>query len=153
MRKRQLACLTLVYFLNKGVEMVEFRRSEDARGFGGALTTAWLRDAQAWTGLQCELLSGIEALWAECARRQSEAIETSARTLHGLFNGRHIAEIAQLQRDWLASAARRTAAATDKWAGDSAALIHEAAAAAAERSASAANESVAPAPAERQAAE
>ncbi|HEX3537734.1 MAG TPA: hypothetical protein VHU15_13310 [Stellaceae bacterium] len=132
--------------------MVEFRRTEDASGFGDAIATTWLRDAQAWTGLQCELLSGIEALWAECARRQSEAMETSARTLQGVFNGRHIVEIAQLQRDWLASAARRTAHAADRWAGDSVAWTREMAAGA-ERSAMAANESVATASAERQAAE
>ena len=39
---------------------------------------AWLLDAQAWTGLQCELLSGIEALWVACARSQAEARCSSA---------------------------------------------------------------------------
>ena len=100
--------------------MMEFRRTEDTAGLGGAAEAAWLRDAQAWTGLQCELLSGIEVLWAECARRQIEAIETSARTLQGLLDGRHFVEVAQLQRDWLASAARRTADAAGRWADDGA---------------------------------
>ena len=113
----------LIVFCNKGVEMMEFRRTEDAVGFGSAAMTAWLRDAQAWTGLRCELLSGIDALWAVCAKRQTEAIETSARSLQGFFDGRHLLEMAQLQRDWLASAARRTANAADRWAGDSAARI------------------------------
>jgi len=117
--------------------MMEFRQTEGATGFGGAAAAAWLRDAQAWTGLQCELLSGIEALWAECARRQSEAIEASARTLQGLFDGRHLIEIAQLQRDWVASATRRTADAADRWAGDSAALAPAASAMADSRAAAA----------------
>src|SRR5206468_4291742 len=53
-----------------------------------------------------------------CARRQSEAIEASARTMQGLLDGRHYVETAQLQRDWLASAARRTADAAGRWAAD-----------------------------------
>src|SRR5438046_338511 len=108
--------------------MMEFPRTENAAGLGGAAAAAWLRDAQAWTGLQCELLSGIEALWTECARRQSEAIEASARTMQSLLDGRHYVEIGQLQRDWLASAARRTADAAGRWAADGAVQTREASA-------------------------
>ena len=133
--------------------MVEFPRSQNLTGNPmGVIATAYLRDAQAWTGLQCEFLSGIEALWAECARKQSEAIETSARTVHGLFDGRYLFEIAQLQREWLASATRRAADATDKWAGNSANWSRETAPTA-ERMRSAAKEVASPMPAERQAAE
>jgi hypothetical protein len=127
--------------------MAEFKRTEDAVGalFGGAVASALLRDAQAWTGLQYELLSGVEALWAECARRQGEAIEASARTVQGLLDGRNVVEVAQIQRDWLASAARRTADTLGKWAGDSAVRTCAAAVAA--------NETMAPPSVEREAAE
>jgi hypothetical protein len=117
------------------------------------MASAWLRDAQAWTGLQCKLLSGVEALWAECVRRQTEAIAASARTMQGLVDGRNVVvEVAQIQRDWLASAARRTADTLGRWAGDSAAWTREAAVAA-ERTVVAANESVAQPPAAREAGE
>ena len=44
--------------------MAEFQRIETAAGneIGGAMTAVVLRDAQAWAGLQCELLTGIGAL-------------------------------------------------------------------------------------------
>ena len=133
--------------------MTDSQRTEIAAGafFGGAVTAALLRDAQALAGLQCELLSGAEAFWAEYARRQSETLETSIQALHAVCDGRGLLEIAQIQRDWLASAARRTADNIGQWAGDSAAFSR-ATAASAER-AVAANESMPqPAP-EREAAE
>lgn len=133
--------------------MAEFQRTQDAAGtFFGGMTAALLRDAQTWTGLQCELLSGMQALWTECARRQSEVIEGGARSAQRLLDGRHFVEIAQLQRDWLASAARRTADAAGKWAVDGAAWSREATASA-ERAMVAANESVAQPQREREAAE
>jgi hypothetical protein len=133
--------------------MAEFKRTEGVAGslFGGALASAWLRDAQAWTGLQCELLSGVEALWAECARRQGEAIEASTRTVQGLLDGSNVVEVAQIQRDWLASAARRTADTLGRWAGDSAVSAREDAVSVERKVA--ANESAAPPPVQREAAE
>jgi len=106
----------------------------------------------AWTGLQCDLLSGVEALWAECARRQSEVAQASARTLQRLFGGRLVLEIAQLQHDWLTSTVRRTATSIDQWASQGVARMGETAVSAG-RAVAAANESMAQLPAEREAAE
>jgi hypothetical protein len=72
--------------------------------------------------------------------------------VQGLLDGGNVVEVAQIQRDWLASAARRTADTLGKWAGDSA-VRTRAAGVAAERSAVAANETMAPPPVEREAAE
>jgi hypothetical protein len=96
--------------------MAETQRTDDAAGklLGGAVRTAFLRDAQAWTGLQRELLSGVEALWAEYAQRQNEAMAASARTFSALLDGCPFVEVAQLQRDWLASAARATVESVDR---------------------------------------
>lgn len=96
--------------------MAETQRTNDAAAkvLGGAVTAAFLRDAQAWTGLQRELLSGVEALWTEYAQRQSEAMAASARTLSALLDGCPLVEVAQLQRDWLASAARGTIESIDR---------------------------------------
>ena len=133
--------------------MTDLQQSDTSfAGYGSALRMSMLRDAQAWTGLQCELLSGMEALWAEWGRRQSEAIENSARMLHRLYDGSGLIELGQIQRDWFAGAARRSAAAIGRWAGESAAATQEAAALADARLA-AANESAAPGLAEREAAE
>lgn len=116
--------------------MAETQRTNDAAGkvLGGAVTAAFLRDAQAWTGLQRELLSGVEALWAECAQRQNEAMAASARTLSALLDGRPLVEVAQLQRDWLTNVAQGTVESVDR--------TREAAASAG-RAVSAANESLA----------
>lgn len=114
--------------------MTESQQTEHAAGCGCAYAqifgAALLRDAHAWTRLQCELLSGVEALWDECIRRQNEAVATSARLLHRLYEGSTAVELAQIQRDWLAGAARRTAATVEQWAGESGAVLRETAASA-----------------------
>ena len=96
--------------------MTGTQRTNDAAGrlFGGAVTAAFLRDAQAWTGLQRELLSGVEAIWAQYVQRQNEAMAASARSLSALLDGRPLVEVAQLQRDWLARAARGTVESVDR---------------------------------------
>lgn len=133
--------------------MTESHQSESpVARYAGPVAEALLRDAQAWTALQCELLCGLEALWAECARRQTDAIENSARLLQGFCDGRGAVELVQIQRGWLASAARRSAAVIGQWAGDGAAGSRETVGSAAAALA-AANESARPALPGREAAE
>lgn len=133
--------------------MTEIQRTETiSGGYGGALAAALLRDAETWTGLQCELLTGVEALWAEWARRQNEAFETSAQAWRRLYDGSGMAELGQIQRDWLAGAARRTAEAIGRWASDDP-TAPGSQAIAAESARAAANESAPTARPEREAAE
>jgi hypothetical protein len=45
---------------------------------GSAATASVLREAEAWASAQCELLSGVEAMWTGWMQRQREAIDASA---------------------------------------------------------------------------
>ena len=133
--------------------MAEFERTDRQSGFGlgGAFAAAMVRDARAWTGLQCEVLGGVERLCTEWLRRQNEAMIVGTRSLQSLCDGRPLAEIARLQGDWMAEASRHAAEAFKRWAGDGVVMTREAARAA-EQAVSAANES-APQPMSQQAAE
>lgn len=73
----------------------------------GVAATALLRGAEQWTRAQCELLSGVELVWAQWAERQRAAFEASAGTLRQMAGCRSLADVAQLQRDWLSEAAKR----------------------------------------------
>lgn len=123
--------------------MAEPNRIEDAAGsFFGDATTALLRNAQALTGLQRELLLGAGGLWTAWARHQSEAVAAGCRILEGLYDSRNFGEIAQVQRNWLESTTQRTADILDKWTVESVAATRSAAASA-ESAMAAANEAMA----------
>ena len=105
--------------------MAEFNRVDStATGSppGSAVAAGVLREAEAWTSAQGELLSGMGAIWTDWLRRQQEAIDASARSLQQMFECRNPADFAQLQQDWLASTARRSAADISTLACDSMAL-------------------------------
>jgi hypothetical protein len=110
--------------------MTEFNRSDSSRtdsavsGMtpGGAVATGVLRQAEAWTTAQCELGSGMGAIWADWLRRQQEAIDASARSLQQMFECRSPVDFAQIQQQWLADAARRSAGDISALASDSIAL-------------------------------
>jgi hypothetical protein len=89
---------------------------------GGAVAAVVLREAEAWTGVQCELLSGMGAIWTDWLRRQQEAIDASARSLQQMLECRNPADFAQRQQQWLADAARRGAADFTTLASESMAL-------------------------------
>jgi hypothetical protein len=93
--------------------MAEFTQGECAAAAGAALAApvaAMLREAERWTRLQCELLSGIEAMWTQWMRRQRTAIDASAGTLRRLYGCRSFAEFVQVEQQWLADALRDGAA-------------------------------------------
>jgi len=49
--------------------------------FGADAAAALLREAEAWASAQCELLSGVEAMWVGWMQRRREALDASARSL------------------------------------------------------------------------
>ncbi len=105
--------------------MTELNRSEGgASGAppGGAIAAGVLREAEAWTSVQCELFSGMGTLWADWIKRQREAIDLSARSLQRMYECRNFAELMQLQQQWFADAARRGASDLSSWASDAMAL-------------------------------
>ena len=105
--------------------MSEFNRTEGiGSGIapGDAVAAGMLRQAEAWTGAQCELLSGMGAIWTDWLRRQQEAIDASARSLQQMFECRNPADFAQLQQEWLTGTARRSASDISTLACDSMAL-------------------------------
>lgn len=106
--------------------MTELKQAENAAyAVGDAIVAGLLRDAKAWTGLQCDLLSVAAALWAECARHQSEVAEASARISEPFFDGRLVLEIAQVQHNWLATTTRPTLKTLDQAAANGAAWARE----------------------------
>jgi hypothetical protein len=110
--------------------MTEFNRSDSTRtdsavngmAPGGAVSLGVLREAEAWTSAQCELGSGMGAIWADWLRRQREAIDASARSFQQMFECRNPADFAQIQHQWFAEAARRGACDMSALACDSIAL-------------------------------
>jgi hypothetical protein len=101
--------------------MTEFNRTESSMS-GGKIAAGVMREAETWTSAQCELLSGMGAIWTDWLRRQQEAIDASARTLQQMLECRNPADFAQTQQQWLADAARRSAADISTLACESMAL-------------------------------
>src|SRR5258708_909380 len=92
--------------------MTEFNRTESigsSSAPGGVIAAGVLHEAEAWTSAQCELLSGMGAIWTDWLRRQQEAIDASARSLQQMLECRNPADLAQIQQEWLAGTARRSA--------------------------------------------
>ena len=92
--------------------MTEFARAESSNTAalpGGAVAVCLLREAENWRSAQCELLSGIGAIWADWLKRRREAIDASARALHQMTQCRDIADLVEIQQQWLADSARRNA--------------------------------------------
>ena len=111
--------------------MSDLNRGEGLRNeaaFGGAFASGVLREAEVWTSAQCELLSGMGALWTQWARRQREAIDASSRSLQRMCECRSLADLVQIQQQWLADAAQRGAADLGTLASDAAALTSRVAA-------------------------
>src|SRR6266851_10485168 len=105
--------------------MAEFNRTESIESGiapGGAVAAGVLREAEAWTSAQCELLSGMGAIWTDWLRRQQEALDASARSLQQMVECRNPADLAQIQQEWLAGTARRSASDISTLASDSMAL-------------------------------
>jgi hypothetical protein len=110
--------------------MTDFNRSESLRADlgmssvapGGAVATGILQEAEIWTSAHCELLSGIATIWTDLLDRQREAIDASARSLQQMAECRDLADMAQLQQQWLADTARRSASDLSSLARDSLAL-------------------------------
>jgi hypothetical protein len=105
--------------------MTEFIRTEstgNGRTPGAAVAAGVLHEAEAWTSVQCELLSRMGAIWTDWLHRQQEAIDASARSLQQMCDCRNPADLAQLQQEWLAGAARRGASDITALASDSMAL-------------------------------
>ena len=105
--------------------MSELNRSEGV-GIGqlpgGAVAASVLRETELWTNTQCELLSGIGALWTQWMGRQREAIDASARSLQHMYECRNLVDLVQLQQQWFADTARRSASDIGTWASDATAL-------------------------------
>ena len=105
--------------------MTEFNRTESsASGVApaGAVAAEVLREAEVWTSAQCELLSGMGAIWTDWLRRQREAIDASAQSVQQMFECRNPADLAQIQQEWLAGTAKRSVSDISALACDSMAL-------------------------------
>ena len=105
--------------------MSDLNRSENTANRalpGGAIATGALREAEAWASVQCELFSGMGALWAEWAKRQREAIDASARSLQQMYECRNLTDLVQAQQRWFADTARRGFADLGNLASDAASL-------------------------------
>jgi hypothetical protein len=110
--------------------MTDFNRSESLRADfgmsgiapGGAVATSILQEAEIWTSAHCELLSGIATIWTDLLDRQREAIDASARSFQQMVECRNLADMAQLQQQWLADTARRGASDLSNLTRDSLAL-------------------------------
>ena len=105
--------------------MNQFSRSENVMSGlcpGGAAAAGVLREVEAWTSAQCELLSGMGTIWAEWMRRQRETMDVSARSLQQMYECRNIADLFQLQQQFLAETARRSASDISNLACDTVAL-------------------------------
>jgi len=67
---------------------------------GGAVAAGFLREAEAWTGAQCELLSAMGAIWTDWLRRQHEAIDASARSLQQMLECRNLPTFLRSSRNF-----------------------------------------------------
>ena len=90
--------------------MEGFNRAEPAKNWlapGTAVVAAVLREAETWASAQGELICGMETVWAEWMKRQSEAIDAGSRSLQQMFECRNPADLVQIQQQWVADTLRR----------------------------------------------
>jgi hypothetical protein len=105
--------------------MAELNRREDTRNGtppGSAAAAAMLREAESWANVQCEVLSGVEAMWIGWMQRRREAIDASTRSFAQICECSNLVEIVQIQQQWLADAVQRTTSDLSALANDAAAL-------------------------------
>ena len=105
--------------------MTDVNRAETTRGGtapGGTIVAGVLRESETWLDAQCELLSGLGTIWTDWLKRQREAINASARSLQRMFECRNLADLAQIQQQFLADSTRRSASDITSLACDSMAL-------------------------------
>lgn len=79
---------------------------------------AMLREAEHWTQLQCEWLSGVETAWMHWADRHRARVDASTGALKEMTGCRTLGEVVQVQRRWFADAAQRGVADFGALAGD-----------------------------------
>ncbi len=104
--------------------MADFNRSEDARNgmaLGSEAAAAVARQAETWASAQCELLSGVEAMWIGWMQRRREALDASTRSLTQICESRDLGDILQIQQQWFADTVQRTASDLSAFANDAAA--------------------------------
>ena len=105
--------------------MPQLHQKEDARNAtadGSVMPEAVLQQAQTWSKAQCELLSGIEAIWSRLLQWQREAIEASTRSLAHISESRDLGNVFQIQQQWFEGAVRRTTSNLSELATDAATL-------------------------------
>src|SRR4051812_22083241 len=104
--------------------MTEINRREDGRSgtLGSETVAAVARQAEAWASVQCELLSGVEAMWVGWMQRRRDAHDASTRSLTQICECRNVADIVQIQQQWLTDAVQRTASDLNAIANDTVAL-------------------------------
>src|SRR5437016_5442493 len=112
-------------FPSMRTEMAEFNKTEGVSSGsqpGDVVAAVMLRQMEAWTNAQGEILSGMEALWTDWMKRQREAIEATAQSLQQMFECRNLADLAQIQQRWLADTVHRTTSDISTLAGNATAL-------------------------------
>lgn len=98
--------------------MADFNETESARNeavraetaYGDAIASVILRETALWTDAQREMLSGVEAMWADWLKRRREAVEATSRSMQRIMMSRNLSELAEAQQDWLSGTAERAAA-------------------------------------------
>jgi hypothetical protein len=90
--------------------MTEAYQTQSAAFEPGGVIARMLREAEHWTAVQCELLTGIEKMWAQWMERQRDAVGASIEALRQMGDCRNVADLLQLQQQWLADNMHRGAA-------------------------------------------
>ena len=96
--------------------------ARDATASASAMGAAVLQQAETWTKVQCELVSGIGEIWTRLLHWQREAIDASARSVAEISETRDIRKMLQVQQQWFEGAVRRTTSNWSELAKDAATL-------------------------------
>lgn len=102
--------------------MTEFNQQERTSAPGRTVAAGLLCEAESWTKAQCELLSGVEAMWTQWMKRQRESADRSLRSLRQIYECRTFADLVQVQQQWFADATRQGAVDFGNLASDAVAL-------------------------------
>jgi phasin protein len=118
--------LAAFLFLQGGVVMSDVNRAGQRTGNwlapGTAVAAAVLREAEGWASTQGELVLGMETLWTDWMKRQSEALDAGSRSLQQMFACRNPADLVQIQQQWAADTLRRAASDISSLASDALAM-------------------------------
>lgn len=112
--------------------MIEAKRTQTSNTKtvpnGTPLGLAFFKEAELWMDAQADLLTRMEAIVTDWARRQCEAFDASSRSIRRIYDSRNVVDLVQVHHEWVSDCLHWTASEIRAIGNDTAAMTRRAAA-------------------------